>query len=168
MSTPPHTKQTHDNLPDDPRDRREALQDVFGDHLFALRCQVLSQIDAYVKSRSRRNALGNLRRRVYDCVAEMPEAEQRKALALADRAIQVYMQYAMAVLDDEGVHMKIGPSHFVHYRLTMELRRLPDAEIIEEHVINRSPLPTLGEKFGRWLNRFGVDSWPSHGECGES
>jgi hypothetical protein len=29
-----------------------------------------------------------------------------------------------------------------------------NGEVAEEHVINRPPLPTLAEKFGRWMSRF--------------
>jgi hypothetical protein len=81
-------------------------------------------------------------------------AGMRRALRLAEAAIRLYIQGLMALLDDEGVHAKLGPEHFVHYRLLMEILSLPDGSVIEKQEITRSHLPTLGEKFGKWINRY--------------
>lgn len=152
MSVLPHARQTFETLPDAERARQEALQDVFGKQLFDLRTTVMELLEALVKTPEKREALGTIRSKPYEDVAAMSEKDLQSALVLARSAVHFYIQHLMAMLDDAGVHMKMGESHFLHYRLTAEVFRISDGAIVEERVVNRFPLPTLGGKYGKWLN----------------
>jgi hypothetical protein len=155
MTILPRTRQTFEKLPQDEGARREAMQDVFGEHLFQLRSAVMAQLEGLVNDPHKRASLGAIRSKPYDAVGGMSEADKGSAVALARAAVHLYIQHLMAMLDDEGVHMKMGDSYFLHYRLVLEVLRLLDGEVVNEYVVNRSPLPTLGEKYGKWLNQAG-------------
>ena len=152
---PPTVKGSYDAMPAEAPARTEAAVDVFGQHLFSLRNQLLDGLQRNIESDEARRRLPTLQRREYDAVAALPEEEREAALGLARKAIDLYVQNLLTLLTGTGDSLSFGPDHAINYRLVLEVKKVKSGEVVEEFNVNRDCRKALLNYFGRWLNRHG-------------
>ena len=99
--------------------------------------------------------IGTLHRKEYDAVAALGPVERDGAIALARKAVDIYMQYILALLTGTGDEQRFGDDHAVNYRLVLEVKSVKSDEVVEGFDINRDCKRVIGDYFGRWLNRYG-------------
>lgn len=133
----------------------EAAIDVFGQHLFSLRNQLVDRLRRTIESDELRKGIGKLHRKEYDAVAALAPAEREAALVLARKTIDIYMQYILMLLTGTGDADRFGDDHTVNYRLVLEVKEVATDEIVERFDINRECKKVFYDYYGRWLNRFG-------------
>jgi hypothetical protein len=154
---PPTVSGTFEDLPPDPTQRHEAFVEFLGQHLFSTRNQRLAAIRRLVESPEIRNRLGSIRRRPYEAVGALDTAGQQSALALAQTAIDLFMQDLLGLLQNIGPDVRLGNDHALRYRLWLEVVDLTnnDEPVVAEDLVNRGGQRALESYFGRWLNNYG-------------
>jgi hypothetical protein len=151
----PTVKESYSELPSAPVDRKEAAVDVFGQHLFSLRNQVLAWQRRVVESPDARESIGTLQRKEYDAIAAFSPEMREAALGFARKAIDGYLQQVLVLFTGIGDDLRFGEAHAVNYRLVLEVKDIKSDEVVEEFVVNRECKKVFYEYYGRWLNRHG-------------
>jgi hypothetical protein len=154
---PPTVSGSFKDLPLDPIERHEAFVEFLGQHLFSTRNQRLAAIRRLVESPEIRNRLGAIHRRPYEAVGALDPASQQSALALAQTAIDLFMQDLLGLLQNIGPDVRLGNDHALQYRLWLEVVDLTkdDEPVVAEDLINRGGKRAMESYFGRWLNKYG-------------
>ena len=155
---PPTVTGSFEDLPLNPDERHEAFVQFLGQHLFSERNQRLAAIRQLVESEGSRNRLGKIHRQPYEAVGSLDTQGQKAALALAQTAIDLFMQDLLGLLQHIGTDMRLGENHALRYRLWLEvidLNNEDELEVVEEELVNRCGKKALTSYFGRWLNRNG-------------
>ncbi len=142
-------------MPSEVTDRKEAAVELYGQHLFSLRNQLMEHIRRVIESVEGRKQLGSLHRKEYDAVAALPPAEREAALALTRKAIDLYMQHLLVLFTGTGDSCSFGPEHAINYRLTLEVKEVKSDRVVEEFAVNRDCKKVFYDYYGRWLNRYG-------------
>lgn len=151
---PPTLLVPYKDMPTDQDKRTETAVDVLGQHLFSLRNQRVERLRRAVESEEIRKPMGSLHRRELDAVAALPITEREAALALSQKAIDLYLQDILALFTDIGDSMRFGDDHAVNYRLVLQVKEVASDEVVEEFEVNRECKKVFFEYYGRWLNRF--------------
>src|SRR5262249_38600315 len=102
-----------------------------------------------------RKRISSLHRKEYDAIAALAPAEREAALALARKAIDLYMQDILMLFTGTGDSLRFGDDHAVNYRLVLQVKHVETGEVVQEFNINRECKRVFYEYYGRWLNRFG-------------
>jgi hypothetical protein len=152
---PPTLTSTYKDMPTESAARMETAIDVFGQHLFSLRNQLVERLRRTIESDELRKGIGKLHRKEYDAVAALAPEEREAALALARKTIDFYMQYVLMLLTGTGDSDRFGDDHAVNYRLVLEVKEVATDEVVEQFDINRKSKKVFYDYYGRWLNRFG-------------
>jgi hypothetical protein len=154
---PPTVAGCFDDLPADPRERREAFVEFLGQHLFSTRNQRLSAIRQLVESAESRNGLGTIHRQPYEAVSGLEPSGRKAAMELAQTAINLFIQDLLGLLQNIGSDVRFGENHALRYRLWLEVIDLADEDhpVVAEELINRDASRALESYFGRWLNKYG-------------
>ncbi len=152
---PPTVANGYKDIPSEQVARMEASVDVFGQHLFFLRNQLVERLRRVIESAELRKRLGSLHRKEYDAVAALAPAERDAALSLARKTIDLYMQDILRLFAGTGDSLRFGCDHAINYRLVLQVKEVETGEVVEEFDINRKCKRVLYEYYGRWLNRFG-------------
>lgn len=142
-------------LPTDPIERMEAAVDVFGQHLFFLRNQLVERLGRVIESEDVRKRIGSLHRQEYDAVSALGPEEREAALALARKTIDLYMQDILMLLTGTGDSLRFGDEYAVNYRLILQVKEVESDDVVEQFDVNRECKKVFFEYYGRWLNRFG-------------
>jgi hypothetical protein len=150
---PPTVKGSYDEMPAGAADRKEAAVDLFGQHAFSARNQLLERLRRLVGSAEDRDRLGSLHRKEYDAVAALDPTGRDAALALARKAIDGYLQEILMLLTDTGDSLSFGPGHAINYRLILQVKDVGSNEAVEEFEINRGGRKVFYTDYARWLNR---------------
>ena len=151
---PPTVKTSYSDLPSEPKARKEAAVDLFGQHLFSLRNQLFERIRRIVETPEIRERMANLQRQEYDDVASLSPDAREKALALSRTAIDGYLKQILSLLTGIGDSLAFGPYQAIIYRLVLQIKDVESDHIIEEFDINRDSKRVFYDYYGRWLNRY--------------
>ncbi|EAQ78294.1 hypothetical protein [Blastopirellula marina] len=139
---PPKIEFDFDSLPVDPRDRHEALVDLFGQHVTWLRNWSVTATAQLVESEESRKNLGTIRREKYDTLASLtPEqkaAAREATAATVDRFIQLFLTMASGT----GIDQRIDDPHAIRFKIDLEVCEIHNSEVVEQETINRR-----GKKF---------------------
>jgi hypothetical protein len=145
----------YNDMPTEPAARTEAAVNVFGQHLFSARNQLVARLRRVIESDELRERLGTLHRKEFDAASALPQAEREAALALARKAIDLYMQEVLILFTGTGDSLRFGDDHAVNYRLVLEVKEIASIELVEEFDVNRECKKPFYNYYVRWLNRFG-------------
>ena len=154
----PPDSTTYADLPDDDHARHEAVIEMFGRHLFAIRNSVAASISANVNaSQESRNQMGRLLRVEYDAAATLSDEDRETALQLAQKSVDLFIQRLLVLFQCNGLStdLKAGDQHAIAYEVLLKFIGSDDLEPIETHVVNKDGEKIISEYFGRWLNRYG-------------
>jgi hypothetical protein len=151
----PTVRSTHDELPTDVADRDEAAIELFGQHLFSLRNQLLDRLRRVIESAESRRHLGSLHRKEYDAVAALEPEGREAAWVLARKAVDLFLQDVLTLFTGTGDSLRFEPRYAINYRLVLELKEVSSDKVVEEFEINRKCQKVFYEYYGRWLNRYG-------------
>jgi hypothetical protein len=130
---------TFEDLPRDPKERREAFVDFLGQHLFSTRNQQMAAIRRLIESAEDRSRLGTIFRRPYEAVGALDPVERQAAVALAQTAVDRFIQCLLAMLQNIGSDVRLGEKHALRYRLWLEVIDLCDEDdpVVAEELVNR-------------------------------
>lgn len=154
MTRPPRFEIDGDTLPVDPKERHEALVNVFGQYLFWARHQTMQAIRSRGDSSEERSALGQQCRTDFDEIAQLRPEDRERAYAIAQRAMDIFARMMLTMISGQGFDDSLGQHHVFRYRLTMEICDSRTGDVVLEEVINRNGEKFFPEYWGRWLNRF--------------
>jgi hypothetical protein len=152
---PPTVKGAYQDMPSEPAARKEAAVELFGQHLFSFRNQLIERLERLVESAEIRKHCGSLHRKEYDAVAALPPEQREAAIALARKAIDLYMQDILALFTGTGDDDRFGSEHAINYQLMLQVKDVTSDEVVEEFAINRECEKVFSQYYGRWLNRYG-------------
>lgn len=152
---PPTVKGSYEEMPAEAADRKEAAVELFGQHVFSVRNQLVDRLRRFVESADARGGLGSLHRREYDAVAGLDPTAREAALALARKAIDGYLQEILGLLTGTGDSLSFGRGHAINYRLILQVKEVGSDEVVEEFDINRECQKVFFTYYARWLNRHG-------------
>lgn len=155
MNRPPNVRVSFENLPDDAKQRHEALVNVFGEYLFWVRNQAIQQIRMLVESPEEREKLGRLFRHTYEDASKLSPEDRKRAYALAESALTHFAKMFLTMISGQGFDDAIGSNHVFRYRLEMEICDSETGAVVFEETINRGGEKFFPEYWGRWLNQFG-------------
>ena len=144
---------TPSDLPSDPKERHQKYVDAFGEFIFWLRNWSLDASRHLIESSEAREALGTVRRRYYDGVAQLTPEQREAALLIAQETLDGLLQRLTWALGDEGTDARLGQGHAYRFRVEMEIVDVATGEVVEVETINRGG-KFFGSYWGRWLNRF--------------
>lgn len=153
---PPSVVGTFEDIPLDPKERHELFVGFLGQHLFSTRNQRLAAIRRLVESAEDRNRLGAIRRQPYEAVGALDPTGQQAAIALAQTAIDLFMQDLLGLLQNIGPDVRLGEDHALRYRLWLEVIDLAEEghPLVAEELVNRGGKRSLENYFGHWLNKY--------------
>lgn len=153
----PTVKTKFADLPADASQRREALLDHFGQHLFSLRNELRDRVRFHIESEEARRKMGAIPARPYAAVAALDASAREAALNLADEVIDRYIQRILMLFQSTGNAWRLGDDHAIRYRLYAEIIGITDEDetVLAEALINRDTELAMGSYFGGWLNRHG-------------
>jgi hypothetical protein len=151
---PPTVKLTYEEMPSEREDRKEAVVELFGQHVFSLRNQLFERLRHLIESAEDRGRLGFLHRKEYDAVAALDPTAQEAALALARKAIDNYLQDILMLFTGTGDSLLLGPQHAINYRLALQVKEINTDHVVEEFEINRECQKVFYTYYARWLNRY--------------
>lgn len=166
MRTAPQTTLTPSQVPDEPGEAKEAMLEIFGQHLFWLRNQRLRILRRLLADESSRAKLGTVFRRPFDAMASHGEEAANAAVDFAEQAIDGYMKDLLAMLTNIGDDMRFGPGHSLRYRLVLEVVDPATDTVVREEVINRDTEDWLPGYYGGWLVEY--DRYPAETEGGST
>ncbi len=152
---PPTVKCSYDEMPADAKERTEAAVELFGQHVFSLRNQLVERLRRFVESADDRGQLGTLHRKEYDAVAALDATAQEAALALARKAIESCLQDILMLFTGTGDSLSLGGQHAINYRLTLQVKEIITNTVVDEFDINRECEKVFYTYYARWLNRYG-------------
>jgi len=145
-----------DTLPSDTNERHEAVIEILGRHLFALRNQAIATVTSSVcATQESRSQMGSFHRAEYDAVAALPPNVRDAALALSQKSVDLFLQYLLTLFTHSGLSTDIGagPEHAIAYEIVLKFIRCDNLEPVESHTVNKDGEKVFSEYFGRWLNR---------------
>jgi hypothetical protein len=151
---PPGRELELSDLSVEPRDRHEALVDLFGQYVMWVRNRALESARKLVESEEARNGLGTIRRKPYDGVAAMPPEWRDSALRFSEATINEFIADFLSVLAHRGIDFRLGAAHAVQYKLEMEVVVTEDREVAHSEILNRDGAKHFADYWGRWLNRY--------------
>jgi hypothetical protein len=151
---PPTVNQPYDEMPTEDDARNEAAVELFGQHVFSLRNQLIERLRQLIESSEARGRLGSLHRKEYDAVAALDPTVREAALALARKAIDNYLQDILMLFTGPGDSLSFGRQHVINYRLTLEVKDVSTDNVVEEFEINRECRKVFYDYYARWLNRY--------------
>ncbi|MFO0949528.1 MAG: hypothetical protein U1D30_27040 [Planctomycetota bacterium] len=154
-----------EELPSDPKERHEALVDLFGEYVLWVREQAISRIRRLVESEEERNKLGTLFRDVFEDAANLPVKDRIIALRLVESAIGNFAGLFLTMMSGQGFDDSLGPNHVFRYRLDMEVCDVEKGEVVYEETINRGGKKFFPEYWGRWLNKYRELQAENNGEA---
>ncbi len=155
LRSPPSVTSVYQAMPTDEGERKEAAVELFGQHLFFLRNQLVESLRRVIESSDFRKRLGSLHRKEYDAVAALPAADREAAFDLARKSIDLYLQEVLTLFTGIGDSMRFGSAHAINYRLVLQVKEVSSDEVVEEFDVNRECEKVFYEYYGRWLNRYG-------------
>jgi hypothetical protein len=150
----PTVKHSYDEMPTEAEDRKEAAVELFGQHVFSLRNQLIERLRRVVESAEDRGRLGSLHRKEYDAVAALDPTGREAALALARKAIDSYLQDILVLFTGTGDSLSFGRQHAINHRLTLQVKEVSTDQVVEEFEINRECQKVFHTYYARWLNRY--------------
>jgi len=142
-------------LPTDPRERHEVLVDLFGQFVMWMRSWTAESTRNLVSSQETREQLGVIHRRPYEKVAEMRAEDQERALILAEKAMDGFIELLLSVLSHRGCDFPLGEQHAVRYKIEMEIVEQGSEEVVHSETVNRDGRKHFADYWGRWLNQYG-------------
>jgi len=151
---PPTVRSSYDEMPTEAADRDEAAVELFGQHLFSLRNQLIERLRQVIESAETRRRLGFLHRKEYDAVAALAPEGREAAWALARKAVDLYLQDVLALFTGTGDSLSFESGYAINYRLILQVKEVSSDEVVEEFEINRKCQKVFYEYYGRWLNRY--------------
>jgi hypothetical protein len=98
----PSVKSSYDAMPTEAADRNEAAVESFGQHVFSCRNVLIERLGRLVESAEARGGMGTLQRREFDTVAALEPAQREAALALARKAIDLYLRQILTLFTGTG------------------------------------------------------------------
>jgi hypothetical protein len=152
---PPTVRTSYNEMPADGADRNEAAVELFGQHLFSLRNQRIEHLRHLLESAEDRMRLGSLHRKEYDAVAALDAEGREAACALAQRAIDLYLQDVLTLFTGTGDSLCFDAGYAINYRVILQVKEIRSDEVVEEFEINRKCKKVFYDYYGRWLNRYG-------------
>lgn len=153
MTRPPPIDVFLDQLPLDPKERHEALVEVFGQYVFWMRNFVLSDKRRLVELSAAREQLATLFREPFDRMAELEPDERVVAYQFAQECVDSFARELLRLLANSGFDLPLSDQNVVRFRLVMELCNGATGDVIDEEVLNRGGRH-FPDYWGRWLNRF--------------
>src|SRR5262249_35963030 len=120
----PTVKSSYDAMPTEAVDRNEAAVELFGQHVFSSRNALIARLRRLTESAEARGVMGTLHRIELDAVAALEPAGREAALALARKAIDLYLQQILTLLTGTGDSLCFGPAHAINYRLSLQVKEV--------------------------------------------
>lgn len=151
MTNFPDFKTSRDRLPGEPDERREAMIDIFGQHMTWTRNLALSKIRDRLRSSDVRDSLQPEQRKVYEDISTA--AGEAVAMKFAEETIDVFLRHALALFGNIGFDLKLDKQHAILYLLTLQLCDIDTEEVVEEMVLNREQQEFFPDYLRLWLAR---------------
>ncbi len=150
----PTVKSSYDAMPTEAVDRNEAAVELFGQHVFSCRNALIERLRWLIEAAGARGGMGTLHRKEFDAVAALEPAGREVALALARKAIDLYLQEILTLFTGTGHSLSFGSAHAVNYRLSLQVKEVSSDQVVEEFDVNRECQKVFYTYYARWLNRY--------------
>ena len=156
----PGADQNLDSLPKEPKERHEALVDLFGRYVMWMRNWNDESTKRFAEQPEVREKLGAIPRQPYEDVSQLSDVDRDRALRLADASTDAFIRLLLQVLAHRGSDFLYGQDHVVRFRIVMEIVAKETDEVVHEETINRGGKKHFADYWGKWLNRFHDEKTP--------
>ena len=151
----PTIKQQSAELPADPDERLEAFIDIFGQHSFSTRNQVIDLIRDLLLHSEPAQTMDKQRRELFYAAKNLDEKSRRLIEEICRVGIDLFLQHMLGLFMNTGTGLRLDDTHCIRYRVVMEIvdHSDEDEKIMDERVINRDGQKAFSDYYGRWLLR---------------